>query len=222
MNCKNDQRIHGRYKQHVGHSVYAVDEDARLFRIEWQDIKDGKYVKTLVTSNVENFYVDESLGLATINKNDTLSLASGTEVDLRQNVDSKATWTIVTCIVKYWIVCGYREGHAIIASISRQGDVRSTLKLKMTSNGHVNDEGLIEFAGVYSLHQAYVRGIRGIMLAIERDGCCHLISVMYGRMFKLQSIVSIVPDVNVVFDKKNRIVQSVTATGTRGEFIVGG
>ena len=53
--CKNTHFIRGRYEQHVGHSVYAVDRLARLYRIEWQDIKDGKYDKTLIKSNVRNF-----------------------------------------------------------------------------------------------------------------------------------------------------------------------
>ena len=70
--CKNRKPIRGRYEQQAGHSVYAVDNDARLYRIEWQDIKDGKYRKTLVKSNVKNFYVDGKLGLATLNVNSTL------------------------------------------------------------------------------------------------------------------------------------------------------
>ena len=223
--CKNYHRIRGRYAQQAGHSVYVVDRHSSLYRVEWQDIKDGKYVKTLVKEDVNNFYVDGRLGLASLNTEDDLSLPSGTEVDLYAKVDSKATWTMVTCIAKCWIACGDRDlktdGHAIMASINNKGDIISTLKLKLTSNGHLNAEGLIEFAGIYSLHNAYTRGRRGIMLAIERDGCCHLISVNYGIMSKLQSIASIV-NVDVNKDERNRIVMSVTSTGTKGEFIAGG
>ena len=221
--CKNGHILIGRYVQQAGHTVYAVDAYTRLYRIEWQDIKDGKYAKTLlVKSNVNNFYVDRRLGLATLNLNHTLSLPNGTKVDLKAKVDAKATWTIVACIAKCWIVCGDLEsnGYAIMACISRQGRVRKPLKLKLTSNGHVN-RGVVEFAGIYSLHQAYVSGRRGIMLAIGRDGCCHLISVAYGRLSKLQSIDSIV-NVDVVKDESDRIVHSVTATGIVGEFIAGG
>ena len=191
--CKNDISIRGRYEQQVGHRVFAVDNEARLYRIEWQDIKDGKYCKTLVKSNVKHFYVDGGLGLATLTLDDTLSLATGIQVDLRAKVDSEASWTIVTSIAKCWIACSDRdiEGHAIMASVNRQGKAKKPLKLKLTSNGYVRKDGN-KFAGIYSLHQVYVRGRRGIMLAIERDGCCHLISVTYGRMSKLQSIASIV------------------------------
>ena len=244
--CKNDHQIRGRYAQQAGHSVYVVDSHARLYRIDWQDIKDGKYRKKLVKENVDNFYVDERLGLATINKNDilnthdsfnmngtlnkglptlnlgdTMPLPSDTAVDLKAKVDAEASWTIVTCIAKCWIACGehYRDGYAIMASVNDKGDIRSTLKLKLTSNGYLNDDGR-KFAGIYSLHNAYSRGRRGIMLAIERDGCCHLISMVYGLMSKLQSIASIVPDVIKI--KSDRIVHSVIATGIEGEFIVGG
>ena len=229
--CKNGHHIRGRYAQHVGHSVYALDRDARLYRVEWQDIKDGKYVKTLVKEDVNNFYVDGVLGLATLNKGNilirgnSLTLPNGTLVDLKANVDAKTNWTIVACIAECWIACGERDletdGHAIMASVSNKGNIRSTLTLKLTSNGYNHWRDIIKFAGIYSLHNAFTRGRRGIMLAIERDGCCHLISVHYGRLSKLQSIASIV-NVDVVSDMVHRIVECVTATGTKGEFIAGG
>ena len=199
-----------------------MDKDRGLYRIEWQDLKDGKYCETLVNSDVKNFYVDRSIGLATVSKNGILSLASGTEIDLLKIVESKVIWNILTCIAKCWIVSGELEldGQAIMASISKQGDVRSTFKLKLTSNGYKNSKG-IKFAGIYSIHDAFVRGRRGIMLAIERDGCCHLISVMYGSMSKLQSIASIVLT-DLIDNKSQSIVMSVTATDTKGEFIAGG
>ena len=57
-------------------------------------------------------------------------------------------------------------------------------------------------------------------MAIERDGCCHMISVCYGHLSVLQSIDSIVP--SKVDNKSQRILMSVTTTAARGEFIVGG
>ena len=223
--CKNGNQISGSYAQQSGHSVYVVDHDTCLNRIEWQDIKDGKYVKTLVKRDVNNFYVDGRLGLATLSRHNVLSLPGGTEVDLKAKVDAKVTWTIVACIAKWWIACGDRDlltdGHAIMASVNDNGDIRSTLAVKLTSNGYVNYKDGRQFAGIYSLQKVNVRGRRGIMLAIERDGCCHLISVVHGRMSKLQSVASIV-NVDVIKHEKDRIVTSVTATGTRGEFIAGG
>jgi hypothetical protein len=58
-------------------------------------------------------------------------------------------------------------------------------------------------------------------MAIERDDCCHLMSIVYGRMAKLQSINLIVPISKIYYNEDN-IVTTVTATGTRGELIVGG
>ena len=110
------------------------------------------------------------------------------------------------------------------------GDIRYSLKLNLTSNGYKrenNEDGdagiqyeRTECTGIFTLHQAYVRGGRGIILAIERDGCCHLISTANGRLSKLQSIDSIVP--RVIDDKCERVVLNVTATGNKGQFIVGG
>ena len=207
VNCKNLEFIYGRYAQDAGQAVYAVDTYRRLYRIEWQDIKDGKYQKTLVESNVENFYVDRRLGLATVGLDSCLSLASGVEIDLLTKIDSKVEWTNVTCISKYWVVSGDfdldRDGCAIISSINKQGDIRSTLKLKLTSKGNIKrrseDEEesmevvIVRFAGIYALQKVYVKAMIGIMMAIEREGCCHLISVDFGRLSILQSIDSIVP-----------------------------
>ena len=177
------------------------------------------------------FYVDRRLGLATVNTDNNLSLSTGTKVDLGQKVECYATWTIVTSIAKYWIVSGDFHSQAVIESINEKGEIRSKIELNKTSNGCVNREGREyedqdssidseenDYAGIYSLHQAYVRGRRGIMLAIERDGCCHLIFVVYGGMSKLQSIGSIV---NVDVNESNRVVHSVAAS-TKGEFIAGG
>ena len=113
----------------------------------------------------------------------------------------------MTCIAKCYIACGDLnldlDCYAILAGISKQGDIKSTLKLKLTSSDHKN--GGREFTGIYSLQNAFFRGRRGIMLAIERDGCCHLISVVYGRMSKLQSIDSIVNVVVVEEDFQRKI-----------------
>ena len=216
--CKNNERILGRYAQQVDQTVYAMDEDNRLYRIEWQDIKDGKYCETLVRSEVKHFFAERRLGLATILTNDKLSLPSGTDVGLR-TVDSKIKWTIVTYIAKCWIVSGDLDGQAIMTSISNKGDVRSTLKLQLTSNGYVNGQGN-KYGGIFSIRQAFVSHRRGIMMAIERDGCCHLISISYGRMSVIQSIDSFVtPEEDY---RRLRVVMAVTVTHTEGVFIVGG
>ena len=226
--CKNIKDICGRWSQKASQTVYTLDKDGSLYKIEWKYIKnmknkkDAKDCKELVKSNVTNFYMDGRLGLATFNKDYILSLESGTKVDLRQKFDSKVKWTIMTCVSKYWIVSGdcVNTGQAIIASINKQGNVRSKLKFKLTSNGFNLGYGK-NFAGIYSLQNVFTTGRRGIFLAIERDGCCHLISVHYGRLYKLKFIDSIV-NLDVVKGEANRIVHCVTATGTKGEFIVGG
>ena len=217
--CKNSDIIRGRYAQQVGKTVYAVDLLGRLYRIEWQDIKECIDQKKLIKSHVQNFFVDKILGMAIVDRTGTLYLDNEVEVDLKK-VKTEAKWTIVTCIAKCWIVSGDHDDQAIMASISKKGDIRSTLKLKLTSNGYMDMDGL-KYAGIYALWKVYATGMRGIMMAIERDSCCHLISVDYGRLTVLQSIDSIVP-LDVVEDKFKRIVMSVTSTAKRGQFIFGG
>ena len=217
--CKNGLPIYGSYAQQAGQTVYAVDQDGDLYRIEWQDIKEGNYQKKQIRSNVENFFVDKILGMAIVDTVGTLYLDNEVEIDLTK-VNTEAKWTIVTCIAKCWIVSGDHKDKAVMASIIKKGDTRSTLKLRLTSNGFKNHVGL-EYTGIYALRKVYVTGMRGIMMAIEPDGCCHLISVDYGRLTRLQSIDSIVP-LDVVKSEELHIAMSVTTTATRGEFIFGG
>ena len=108
---------------------------------------------------MENFYVDRELGLTTVNVDGTLSLESGVELDLRQRIYSRTIFTIVTYIAKYWIISADIDcdGKAIMASISKQGKIKSTLKLKLTCNGYINDKHGTEYSGIFSLHQAYIR-----------------------------------------------------------------
>ena len=135
--CKNGMPVLGRWSQQAGGSVYVVDHrGGGLYRVEWQDVKYGKYCKTPVKSRVNDFYVDRDIGLCTVSWNGVLTLNSGTEVLLNQKVELDTNWTIVTCIVKCWIVSGQSDGHAIIASISNKGCFVSTAKLKLSSNGY--------------------------------------------------------------------------------------
>ena len=102
--------------------------------------------------------------MATIDLDRNLSLDRGVEVDLIKAVDPLATWAIVTCISQYWIISGDHENQAIVASISKKGDVRSTLEFRLTSN-------VYEVEGsIYALRKVSVAGMRGIMMAIEHSG----------------------------------------------------
>ena len=176
--------------------------------------------------HVQNFYVDKALGWCTV-ENDTLSLESGTDANLRKKAYYYANWTIVTCVAKCWIFSGDRNHFAdrnlvrdvTMASINKRGKFISRLKIKQTSNGYKNIYRK-KYGGIYSLQKVYNTGMQGIMMAIERDGCCLLISVDFGRLSVLQSIDSIVP--SKVDKKSQRIVIGVTTTAARGEFIVGG
>ena len=124
------------------------------------------------------------------------------------------------CVAKCWNVSGDRKDRARMASISKKGEVKSMLKLRLTSSGYKNRH-YMEYAGIYALQKVYVTGMKGIMMAIEHGGCCHLISVDYGRLSILQSIDSIVP-LDMVKKEYELMVLSVTATAKRGQFIFGG
>jgi hypothetical protein len=219
--CKNGYVIYGRYAQQVGKTVYAVDKDGCLYRIEWQDVKDGKYQKTLVKPHVLNFYVDKILGMSIIDWVGSLSLDNDVKVKLTK-VDPLAIWMIVACIAKCWIVSGDNDDRTSMVSISKKGKVISRLKITLTLN-RFKDYSSTKYGGIYALQKVYVRGMRGIMMAIERDSWCHLISVDYGRLSVLQSIDLIVPP-NRNMPKYGccNTIQSVVATATRGEFIICG
>ena len=124
----------------------------------------------------------------------------------------------MTCVANCWIVSGDQKGLLSMASISKKGEVKSMLELRLTYG--LKDTDGREFAEIYALQKVYVKGMKGIMMAIELGGCCHLISVDYGRLSILQSIESIVP-LDVVKIEFNRVVCSVTATAKRGQFIFG-
>lgn len=173
-------------------------------------------------SNVENFYVYRELGLATLNWTGDLSLANGFEVDLLLKVESKAKWTIMICVNKFWVVSADSDYEATITSISKKAEIRSVLKFEIASKGYKDMSSFKgKYGGIYSLRKVYDKSTYGIIMAIECDDCCHLMSIVYGRMAKLQSINSIVPLSKIYYNKDN-IVTTVTATGTRGELIVGG
>lgn len=54
---KNSDLIRGRYEQQLGQTVYAVDKYGCLCRVEWQDVKDGKYCKAPVRWNVKRCFM---------------------------------------------------------------------------------------------------------------------------------------------------------------------
>ena len=155
--CKNDAAIYGRYVQQVGQTVYAVDDDGGLYRIEWKDILKCIDHKELIKRDVENLHVDKILGMAIIDRFGTLYLDNEVEVDLKK-VNTEAKWTIVTCISKCWIVSGDHKDKTVMANISKKGDIRSTLKLKLTSNGYKNWDGR-KYTGIYALRKVYVTGM---------------------------------------------------------------
>ena len=67
--CKYNQLLVGQWVQKTDQFVYFVNiSDHGLYRMEWQDIKDGKYFKTLVKPDVEHFFADKGLGLATFDR----------------------------------------------------------------------------------------------------------------------------------------------------------
>ena len=79
---RRDEPIYRRYAQQVGQTVYVVDHNGFLYRIAWQDIKEGKYEKKLIRSDLMNFFVDKILGIAILDIVGTLYLDDEVELDL--------------------------------------------------------------------------------------------------------------------------------------------
>jgi hypothetical protein len=93
-------------------------------------------------------------------------------------------WTIIIKACKYWIFCGEYEGKATIVSLNFKAALCSELNLKMTCNGFKGKPNML------CLKTAIIREKKAIVLATERDGWCHLISIsVKGRLMLLQSIL---------------------------------
>ena len=154
-------------------------------------------------------------GNAILKTTGTLVINIDQTVDM-QAIDAGVKWSTVIKAADRWLVCGDKtDMTSTIASLDDRGVVISTVSIRTNA---VSGQAWIKY-----LKTAIVRHDRAIILAIDVDACCHLISMTAsGRLHMLDSMPSIRrPDVQYPGDAHKQIA-SMTETDTEGQYIVAG
>ena len=214
-NCANGYPITDRWIQELYDDIFIIDIQMSLYRLKWSDIKQGKYDrKSLVDTQVEDFYATKDR-LAILKMDGTLNLGIR-RLDLRtiRPEAAKIMWTIVIRAARHWIVSGDLDGQAIIASINDKTTFRRSLT--------INTQAF--YRNMHSLHTVIDRRSASVMLACERDGFSHLLSVdSRGVILLIQSLNTMIPATPEYSDKKfYALIQSVCRCQRGGDIIVAG
>ena len=209
-------RMSDRYCQQLNGDIYVVDEDAKLWRVSWYDIKTRRYdVKCLFSDNVEDFYMHEH-GNAILKTTGIIALSGGQSINM-EDVDGSVEWSAVIRSANRWIACGDKkyDDMSTIASIDDQGVVKSSMSICTTA---VDDKAFIKY-----LKTAIVTGDQAIILAIDIRACCHLISMTAsGQLHMIESMLTVrKPDVEYPSDGYKAIT-SITETDVKSQYIVAG
>ena len=179
-----------RWLQQTNHSVYIRDEGDGLYHIAWSDIMNGGQIKkNLIATKIENFFASAN-GVAMISKDGKLLLPRGKVVDL-ELILNKSKPSILIKLANHWIVSGDLDGQAIIASFSDTGKLCSRVTIDMTSSKSRDT------AMMYCLQTLAVDRGRAVALAVEREGCCRLLSMTCrGRLYVALTLPCLLDDSN--------------------------
>lgn len=187
--CNNGWTITDRRYYSDEDNVYIIDHADKLHRLSWYNIENQRYPKkTKVATEVENFQVTPT-GLAILSPSGKLSIPNGESLDLRI-INSQAKWSILTQAAGNWILSGDIGYKSVVAAISGDLSMVSSMNLNMTSNGNIAKSSL----EMMCIKIAYEYMKSAILLTVERDGCCHLLSLSSkGRLGYMQNYPSLVP-----------------------------
>ena len=145
----------------------------------------------------------------------TLVLNAGRSVNM-QDAYAGVKWSTVIKSADQWILCGDKADRtSTIFSLDDQGVVTSSVSILSTA---VDGTAFIKY-----LKTAIVRRHQAIILAIDVDACCHLISMTaIGHLHTLESMPTIRrPDAIYPNDSYKRIL-SMTEADNLGQYIVAG
>ena len=206
-----------RYCQQLDDDIYVVDDDYKLWRVSWHDVKARRYeAKCLIDDDVEDFYMHEH-GNAILKTTGIIALSWGQSTTNMLDVDGDAKWSAVIRSANRWISCGDKNDDRMstIASIDDRGVVISSMSIGTIM---VNGYSFIKY-----LKTAIVIGNQVIILAMEHSACCHLISMTAsGHLHMLESMPSICrPDVKYPSDMC-KVIDSMTESDVEGQYIVAG
>ena len=173
----------------------------------------GQITKALIARNIEDFFAAAN-GIGMIGKDGKLTLPKGRIVELETNL-KKAKNLILIKVAKHWIVSGDLDGQAIIASFSDTGKLCSRVTIDMTSSQSRDT------AMMYCLQTVAVDRRRAVALAVEREGCSHLLSMTCrGRLYVVFTLPCLIDDSNK--RDMHDVVYSVSSCSQKGEILVCG
>ena len=216
MTCKNGFNLGGKWIHELGDDIYVIDNRNRLVAIGWSDIAKGIYKKkSIIDIEVADFSVTKR-GIGILHTDGTLQLPGKVTTNLAALSD-KAVWTIVVKAAKHWIVSGDLDGQAIIASVNSRGHFGKPLTISMTSNGYLSH------ASMFCIKPIFERDDRSVILAVERDGFCHLTSVgNRGKMKVIKSIPSFYEH-QIEYPYENyKTILAVTRADNEGNYMLSG
>ena len=212
--CKSRCGIINRWLQKTNESVYIIDEGDNLYHIAWSDIMNGGQInKALIAPLIEDFFAATN-GVGMIGKDRKLKLPKEKVLDLEPTFN-KFEPSIVIKLANHWIVSGDLDGQAIIASFSDTGKLCSRVAIDMTSSKSRDT------AMMYCLQTVAINRRRAVMLAVEREGCCRLLSMTCrGRLYVILTLPCLVDKSNR--KDTNKVIFSVSNCSQKGDILVGG
>ena len=212
--CKSGFTIMNRWLQQRNGSVYIIDSEDNLYQIAWPDIMNGgQIMKTLIAPQIEDFFAATNR-LAMIGKDGNLKLSKGKVVNL-ESIWSKSRASIVIRLAKHWIVSGDLDGQAIILSFSGTGKLCSRVTIDMTSSKSR------DMAMMYCLQTVVVERGRAVALAVEREGCSHLLSMTCrGLLYVVFTLPCLLDDSNK--SDRYKMIFSLSTCSQKGEILVCG
>ena len=222
VECRVQMPINGRWFQQRGEKMYMISKNDELYVDDIANLKENKKVNketmVFVEKGVEDFFVCENGDLGYIDVKSVLRFPKNKMATLKVKLD-RLVPSILTKIAGIWIACFSIGTTAIIASVSNNGRVITELNIKMTGNGF---QGRLMEGDpfMFCLKTVAQRRRQAILLAVEREGCYHLLLLNKRGELSLLQRCSTLIDATVV--SQFQVVMAVAQTATRGEFIVSG
>ena len=212
--CKSGYTIMNRWLQQTNDSVYIIDQENNLHHIAWPDIMNGGQINnTLIAQNIEDFFA-ASKGVGMIDKDGRLQLPNGKVVEV-EFILKESKPLILIKLSNHWIVSGDLDGQAIIASFSDTGKLSSRVTIDMTSSKSRDT------AMMYCLQTVVVDRRRALALAVEREGCSHLLSMTCrGRLYVVYTLPCLLNESNK--SDTYKMIFSVSICSQKGQILVGG
>ena len=188
-----------------------------LATLKWSDLRYRNYTAMQV---IDNNVLDLSMskdGVGLLFIHDKLKLPSGMSFDLKE-VNDKAEWTNLDRVAKHWIATGNVNDTAIFASVGLRGYLKSSLNIRLTSNSYETKKP----PHIYCIRTAFERRGKAVILAIERDGICHLIGMTSRGKLSIIERLSNITDGQNYPHPNYKVILSEVQSGREGEFILGG